>query len=206
MTLSRAEKTRRAETAAAKVAAKNVRTASDEPGAKISQSVASPAIRASKDIPDTGVVTVACKMPSGLILRIFEESEEYENLLGGGQRKTKIMRPVGKQIRVYGYAVPANKRPKFTITGTDFALTENVDAKFFKTWWEQNQELPVIKAGLIWCMKTKADADDKAEDMTDARNGLEPMAQKNDPRAGKAANPNLEDIGPADRKAAARTV
>jgi hypothetical protein len=219
MTLSKTEKAKRAATRARNLANAAAKTANDAglsppandagyvpPRASDPSSISSPAIRSAREIPETGTVTVACKMPNGLLLRIFSESVEHENVLGGGTRQVKVHRPVGDQVRIQGYAVPINKRPRYLITNGNFALTEGVDAKFFKTWWEQNADCAMIKAGLIFCMKSKVEAEAKADSREDIRNGLEPMALKDDPRSGKTLNPNLEDIKPADRKAAAQTV
>lgn len=215
MTLSKTEKAKRAATAAARLAAKNAKDAGLSapandagyvpPKALDPSALSSPAIKTAREIPETGTVTVALKMPNGLLLRIFQEHTEHENVMGGGTRAVKVSRPVGDQVRIQGYAVPINKRPRYLITAGNFALTEGVDAKFFKTWWQQNEGCAMIKAGLIFCMKSKAEAEAKADSREDVRNGLEPMALKDDPRAGKTLNPNLEDIKPADRKAAAQT-
>jgi len=210
MTISKTEKSRRAATRAANVAKKNdpvqgvdhivAEAISSGAASRAPDSVVSPAIRSAKEIPDTGVVTVACKMPTGLLLRVFMETTDHEQVMGGGTRPVKVFRPAGDQVRIQGYAVPPNKRPKYLITNSNYALTENVDAAFFKRWWIQNETSELVKSGLIFCMARKDEAEAKAETREGLMNGLEPMSQGKDPRAGKTANPNLEDILPANTK------
>lgn len=196
--LSNAEKERRA-AAAAGTATQPIQ--SDAPPAF---EPSSPAIKTSRDIPDTGTVTVALKMPNGLILQLFEETVQHENVMGGGTRAVKVMQRTGQQVRLHGYALTPNSRARHLITMGNFALTDNVDAKFFKAWWEQNKDCALVKSGMIFCMASKHEAEAKADAREDLRNGMEPMAQGKDPRAGRTRNPNLTDIETADRKALAR--
>ena len=58
-------------------------------------------------------VTVGCKMPGGLVLRLFQMNTEHEQVMGGGSREVKVARMKDKAVRINGCAVPAG-----TVTGS----------------------------------------------------------------------------------------
>lgn len=148
-------------------------------------------------VPTSGKVTVGCKLPNGLKMRTFRFIEIPEPVQGGGMRFVKQAQATGEEVKLAGFAVPFGKRPKFDIIG-DFALTKNVDAKFFRTWLEQNKDLDLVKNGLIFCHKDHHSAQDHAEEHAELMSGLEPLVPDTDVRIPKARNKNLEDVKTAD--------
>jgi hypothetical protein len=156
-------------------------------------------IRRKRELPEAGVVTIACKMPRGLILRVFEQVEVHEPVLGGGTRLIRQSReiPNAPRVVVNGNAVPFGRMPKFRIVG-GYALTEYVDAQFWKKWWEQNQELELVKNNLIFACDLTEDAVDKAEEMAETHSGLEPLNPEGDYRKPRAPNKNVGQIEQAE--------
>ena len=151
-------------------------------------------------IPENGYITVGCKLPNGLKLRIFNMVPFSEPIMGGGWRETMIAQDTGEEVRLYGYAVPPNLRPKYLIIG-DYALTPNVPAAFFRTWLEQNKESDLVKRGLVFAHKDGAQAQDMAEERKDLKSGFEPLEQGFDPRIGKPATKNLTPIATEEQTA-----
>ncbi len=151
-------------------------------------------------------VTVACKIPAGLELRLFEMVTVRHPIMGGGFREvqeSRVRTDVGS-VLIHGNAIPYGKQPAHRIVMapgapmTDgFALTPNIDKDFFDEWLKQNKDSAIVKNGLIFAYEkpdaVTAEAKDRAKTQ---RSGLEPLNQGKDPRADKR-------IEKADQKDAA---
>lgn len=161
--------------------------------------VAAPAVHIEKTGSKT--VWVACKLPRGLLIQLCEETVIDRPTFGGAVKPTKMFMRVGDQVRLKGYAVPMGKMPKYPIIG-DFGLTE-VDRKFWDTWLDQNRGLDLVKNGLVFAHGEQSSTAAYAQEHEKLRCGLEPLQQKDDPRAEKINSPNLTDIEVASDKAAA---
>lgn len=153
---------------------------------------------------ENGTVTVACKLPHGLILQMHEMVEGSEPVMGGGTRSFKIARRVGEPVRVRGNAVPVGKAPLHAIE-SGFALTPNVDAAFFSAWLKQNADHDAVKNRLIYAVGSKDVG--KPRELRELKSGLEPLdmsrTQRNgrdtvtDLRVPRTNNPNLTELSEA---------
>lgn len=131
-------------------------------------------------------VTVACKLPNGLKLRVFEFVKGSEPVLGGGTREVQVPRQVGEAVEVKGFSIPRGPDfdpEKMPPMSGGFALTPGVDADFFEKWMEQNKDSQVVREGLIFAHEKSSSARDEAKEKAELRSGLEPLAQGADPRA-----------------------
>lgn len=154
-----------------------------------------------------GKVTVACKMPNGLMLRVFNEVEVSVPLFGGGTKTVKEYQEVegAPRVQIKGTAVAFGQTPRAAMAG-GYALTPNVDAEFWEQWLAQNRTSDMVRNNLIFATKQPAQARDKAKEQAGIKSGLEPlnpaMKQKGermvpvDPRYPRAANPNISEIEP----------
>lgn len=135
----------------------------------------------------SATVTVACKLPHGLILRLYRMNEFDEPVLGGGTRRGKIAEQVGDEVRIKGYAVPRGMDHTTRIIGGNigFALTPGVPRDFFEEWLRQYADLPAVKQGLIFASDKVDTIEKKAKERSKLRNGLEPIDPKNPPRVGR---------------------
>lgn len=156
-------------------------------------------------------VTVACKLPHGLRLRIFRMVDGTENISGNNVRMVKTAEQVGEDVVIKGVAVEFG-REKALASG--FALTPNVDKEFFDEWLKQNAQHDAVKNGLIFAATTRDAVEGKAEDNKSIRSGLEPLDMSMvkrgenmvaaDPRLPRVSNPNLSAIAQdTDNKSAA---
>jgi hypothetical protein len=134
-------------------------------------------------------VIVACKMPHGLILRVFRMEKTYEPVMGGGTREVDIARVYGTAVRIRGNTFPYGTVPNWQIVG-GFAITPNVDKNFWDEWLEQNRELLAVKNRLIFAMPQLDSVVDEAKQMASLKSGLEPLDPQNLPKG----------IEPADRR------
>lgn len=126
-------------------------------------------------------VTVACKLPHGLFLKIYEMAGSSEPVMGGGSREVKKAKQIGGQIRVNGNAVPFGKSPKFVIGEDGYALTSGIDADFWAKWLEQNKDSDIVVNNLIFAHESKDHVVGLAEECADQKNGLEPLDPDNLP-------------------------
>lgn len=138
-------------------------------------------------------VTVACKVPTGLVLRLHEMRPHTEPVLGGGTREVMQAFLVGEPVTIKGYAAEAGKAPT---SGADlvlgYALTPGVNAEFFDHWLKQNEDLDIVRNGLIFAHGQAASVKAQARENEGTWDGLQPMAQTKDPRMSKRDQAKIE--------------
>jgi hypothetical protein len=144
-------------------------------------------------------VTVGCKLPNGLLLRVFKMVEGTEPVLGGGTRKTKTAVQAGETVKINGFALPRGPdfdpdRAHLVVGGC--GLTHGVDADFFHEWMGQNKDSDIVKNGLIFAHASSESARAEATEKKAEVSGLEPLRQDRDPRAPRTIQ------AAADQKAA----
>lgn len=153
-------------------------------------------------------VTVACKLPHGMRLRLFKMVDGVENVSGNNTRTVQRAIQVGEDVVVRGNAVAVGKE-KPLVGG--YALTPNVSKEFFDEWMRQNQHHDAVKNGLIFAATTRDGVEGQAEDGAKLKSGLEPLDMSMvkrgermvaaDPRMPRPLNPNLGGIEKSDEKA-----
>jgi hypothetical protein len=122
-----------------------------------------------------GVVTVACRMPNGLRLRIYDFIETYENVIGGGQRPfRKAVRRPKPDVVLKGFTVPYGVMPNQTVVG-GYGLTHEVDADFFSEWMKQNAESDLVKNNIVIAHEKADVVVKRAKEHNDTKSGLEPL-------------------------------
>jgi hypothetical protein len=149
---------------------------------------------ASNDTAKT--VTVACKMPNGVLLRLFKAETVQEPVPGGGFRDVQVMRHTGDVVRINGYAAEAGKSPASPMTDEGYALTYGVSRDFWDQWLSQNRDLAMVENKLIFAHASSQSAKAESRDHAKTRNGLEPMAIKGDPRSPRS--PRVGEIEKAE--------
>lgn len=143
--------------------------------------------------PDT--VTVACKLPNGLVLRLFDMVSHDEPVLGGGVKPVLSAMPRPDTVTINGNTAPATGLAvPITIIdsnrrGDGFGLTHNVDRDFFVEWLKQNKDAPYVKEGLIWAYSDMGDVSAKAREQEKLKSGLEPLNPEGDDRTPRQVQP-----------------
>jgi hypothetical protein len=118
-------------------------------------------------------VTVACKLPHGLTLRIFEMENFDEPLMGAiGSRTTKLAKELQQRYVVNGFSHPQNRAPKHQIV-EGFALTHRIPLEFWEKWLSQNKDSMMVKNNLIFAHEQAASTEDMATERKDVRSNLE---------------------------------
>ena len=118
-------------------------------------------------------VTVACKVPNGIVIRAFEWKEEYVPVFGGGVKLEKVARPTGDQVLIHGPATAFGEQPKVLVVG-GYALTPNVDAELWEIWLEQNKNSDLVKKNQVTAYERDGAAG-FAKEHASTRSGLEPV-------------------------------
>lgn len=136
--------------------------------------------------PTSGeTVVVACKLPNGLILRLFHEVDETE-ATPQGNRTVKVHRQRQDvvPVRLNGSATPYAKFPDYPVHH-GYALTV-VDAGFWHEWCRQNHDAEVLRNKLVFAHEKPEQAQGQAQEQhkDKVRSGLEPIDPKNPPAVG----------------------
>lgn len=120
-------------------------------------------------------VTVACKLPMGMILHLQEAFKETEQTPNGIREVTRH-RKIGDGIHVAGPSMPVGvpNPPRKAIVG-GYALTRGVDAEFWAKWLKQNEGAAYVVNKIIFAMPTRDEAETVAEEHESVLSGLEPL-------------------------------
>jgi hypothetical protein len=139
-----------------------------------------------ENLPDTGRVSVACKLPNGLRLDLpTDEKDEadrdaaYKATRGSGQ--PFHYPPIGEVpfATLRGFAVPYGQ-PALHVSG-GYGITTGIDAQKFKRWYERMKaaKFPPVVNGLVFACAAEGVARDKATEQAELKSGLEPIDPNN---------------------------
>jgi hypothetical protein len=123
--------------------------------------------------------TVGCKMPNGLILRVFDQHKEQEAVLAGTVRDVTRHRAREARVVLNGTRAPEGTQPPLLVGG--YAMTHGCDEEIVDLWFEQNKGSDLVKNLIV--LKHK-DAKGIAAAHEKVRTGLEPLDPKNLPVKG----------------------
>ena len=132
-----------------------------------------------------GTTTVACKVPTGMVLSLYRMEDHDEPLLHGGYRTVKRAvldtKPnIPARVKLNGCARRiGGETPHEVAHGA--GLTFGVDADFFTAWLKQNAETEIVQKGLVFAQVKAGDIQAQAKDHRALKSGLEPIDPKNLP-------------------------
>ena len=135
---------------------------------------------ASEPATGTATVTVACKLPHGLICRIHKKDKRMVPVYGGGYKEEEFWSETGEEFILNGNAYPQNEAPKVPLAH-GFALTYGVRKDWWDAWIMQNRLLPAVKNGLIFAHERQGKTEDEAKEKAGVKSGLERLDPKNLP-------------------------
>lgn len=140
-------------------------------------------------LPESGTVTLACKLPNGIILQLFDMVEQEEVTLAGSRTINKAMPKDLEPVHIKGCSAP-HGAAIMTIGG--YALTHNVDAQFFAEWMRQHADSDILRARLLFAHEDRVYVEDKATESTGVLSGLQPMNKSED--GGDIRDPNRKKL------------
>jgi len=133
-------------------------------------------------------VTIACKLPHGIILRVFEWETVTELLRDGSVRDVKRARPLESlQITVRGTWVasggqaynPGSAMTRELLPG-GYALTHGVPRETWERWCEQNKSSYLVENKIIFAYPTgDSGLEPEARANSGVMSGMEPVDPKN---------------------------
>lgn len=133
----------------------------------------------------TETVTVACKMPHGIVLRLFDMVSAQEAVQGGGYREIQKARARPQTIKINGYLEKYDPKLPPASRTSSFALTSGVPKDFWEEWLKQNHDLTMVTNGLIFAHKSSASSKAESREKEKIRTGLEPIDPDHLPRGVK---------------------
>lgn len=101
----------------------------------------------------TEMVSIACKLPNGLILQVYRKVRRRIPAPAGAANEVDIYEPYGKQYRVHGCSHPQNMAPHCTIIG-GYAITANIPKQHWEAWLAQHRDDDMVRNGLIFANST----------------------------------------------------
>lgn len=143
-------------------------------------------------------VTVVCKVPNGMCLRIFTMVDRNEASPSGG-RAVKMAQQVLGEYTVHGPARRFGDIPDHAIIGGG-GLTPGIPKDFFDKWMEQNADHPAVLNKMIFAAVSDDDARAEARARTGQKSGMHPLIPDTDPRFPKSRDRNLKGVSSHDDK------
>lgn len=135
-------------------------------------------------------VTIACKHPPGVILRLFKTRMQMVPVLGGGMREEAIAEVIGDPIVIHGPQKPFGAEPKCIVVA-GYALTSNVPIETWQEWKKQNADSDLLKNKLLFAYETPERATAAAKEHAKVRSGLEPLDMSMKSVKGPDGSPRL---------------
>ena len=130
----------------------------------------------------TATVSVACKLPHGLELRVFDTIDAVESNALGEIRAVKKAQPRAQTVTIKGYLEKHRPDQPTAARGSSYAVTPGVDKEFFEMWIAQNKEHDAVKNKLIFASEKQDTVRGMVNEFRSTRSGLEPIDPNNLPK------------------------
>ena len=137
------------------------------------------------DAPATSgeTVTVACKLPHGVRLRVYAWEEFDEPMRDGSYKKSKRARPIehmdyvvrGTWSASAGQAYARNNNAVTDLLPGGYALTYGVPKETWDLWYEQNRNSALVKNNIVFAQLTHTKATEQSKELQIVKSGLEPL-------------------------------
>ena len=147
----------------------------------------SPAIRNDSPVTTGATVTVACKLPHGLILRIFEMEEYQEPMRDGSWKTMERAREIpdkrfvvrGTWVGSAGQAYARGNSAVAELLPGGYAITHGCPKELWDIWHKQNKESMLVKNRVIFAHPDHASVTQSAQSNRDVTSGMEPIHPDN---------------------------
>lgn len=126
-------------------------------------------------------VTVACNLPNGLILRVFDMVNVRRARPGGGFDEEPEARLAGEPFTLHGNRTSFGEEPKCKVV-CGYALTRGVPKDLWDRWLEQNEDSDLVRNNLIHAHESMDEAADASEELDGTKSGLQPLNPGDDSR------------------------
>lgn len=116
-------------------------------------------------------VSVACKVPMGMILRVHKKVMMPQKTTDGLVRDVPEYHQFGKEYMVYGPSHPQNMGPHCTIIG-DYAITPGIPREHWELWSQQHRGDMMVINRMIFAYSSNKIAG-AAKEHAELKSGLE---------------------------------
>lgn len=117
-------------------------------------------------------VTIACKLPHGIVLRAFHMATVAEPVMGGGSRDVKKAQQLPGEFVVMGTSFPQNGAPRGRME-FGYALTMGCPKELWERWLSDNKDTPMVLNGLIFAHDSERSTVSEAREKEALRSGFE---------------------------------
>jgi hypothetical protein len=143
-------------------------------------------VKVRDDGPQTGTetVTIGCKWPNGIVMRLYDVIEETINVNGSMvKEKRAILREDCPEFVLNGFSIDLGQMaggipPEHAIVG-GFGLTFGIPKDFAEEWFKQNSQLAAVKSGLIFMEDSENRARGHAREYAKLQSGVQPIDPSN---------------------------
>jgi hypothetical protein len=123
-------------------------------------------------------VTVACKLPNGMVMRTYTFREKSFQNQNGDWRTEMVAHPDPEEYYLNGFAInPAEfmngEMPRQIAGG--FGLTTGIPKEFWEKWHKQNEPTDLVKNSLVFSYSSLEGARAQAKEKMGIKSGLEPF-------------------------------
>ena len=133
-------------------------------------------------------VTVACRLPSGLVCAVVDMADYVSQIEKARAGQPVLIKHKGK-FRIRGYnearaldsAGTINMESRNCVGG--FGLTHGIPKALWDEWFEQSQDYPPVRNGLIKAFEQPESAISYAKEHAELKTGFDPLDPK-DPAPG----------------------
>lgn len=153
-------------------------------------------------VSGTETVTVACKIPAGIIFDLCTLVDDYEPVLGGGKREIKRAEPTGVRVSLRGpardlQAMRAGQYVENPLAG-GYALNPGIPAEHWAKVERDYASHPALLNRLVFAQKSDQSAIAEARNLHQVESGFEGI----DP-ANPAKRTGMRSVTQAARPASA---
>jgi hypothetical protein len=146
-----------------------------------------PAVKYSRPVATGDTVVVACKLPSGIILRVFDWRKYQEPSRDGSIHESQRAVPIagrqfvikGPWIATAGQAYNSNNGAVGDLLPGGYAITEGCPREIWDGWYEQNKHSKLVESHVIMAHKDRNALIDEVRKHTSIISGLEPLDRAN---------------------------
>lgn len=131
-------------------------------------------------MPET--LVVACKLPHGLILRLYETKEVHEAQRDGTTKLIKRSEPLPGEVQLDGYLKKYKIDLPPAAQGSKYEITTGVSKEFFEEWLRQNKDHQALTSNLILWARNTGELKAKMRAFEGTRSGLEPIDRNTLPK------------------------
>ena len=148
-----------------------------------------PAVRYSRPRTTGETVAVACKLPGGLLLRVFDPFEYEDPQRDGSTKTVKSWRPVpdqqfairGPWVASAGQAYNRTNSAVAELLPGGYAITYGVPKELWDKWLHQNKTTNLVKKRIVFAMPSLQAATEEARKPENraVKSGMEPVDPDN---------------------------